>query len=183
MRGDGPRREPPMELSDQEVWRRSRIVDATNDDAERFLDLAGFADELLDPDDRERVAAQLADDPDAAADIAAARALTAAPQRHAAPSEAVIAAAQALVGCSEQQFGKVIAFAPRRRAIPGPYALAQWGSLAAAVVVAGWLGFTLGMDTEGMFMQSGRNGEESVLDDLLDPTTVIMRDLTEGPRT
>jgi anti-sigma factor RsiW len=182
MRGDGPRREPPMEMSDQEVWRRSRIVDATDDDAERFLDLAGFADGLLDPDDRERVAEQLAGDPDAAADIAAARALAAVP-RHETPSEPVIAAAQALVGCSEQQFGKVIAFAPRRRAMPGPYALAQWGSLAAAVVVAGWLGFTLGMDTEGVFMQSGRNGDESVLDDLLDPSTAILRDLTEGPRT
>src|SRR5260370_15465848 len=77
MRGNGTRRDPAAGLPDAALWRRSRTVDMTEDaaEAERHLDLAGFADGRLDPEDRERVAEWLAVDPVAAADVAAARAL------------------------------------------------------------------------------------------------------------
>lgn len=190
MRGDGMRRVPPAEMagdgsddiSDRELWRRSCTIDASEDEAAPYLDLAGFADGLLDPDERERVAERFARDPDAAADVAAVHALAGAAQDEA-PPEAVIASARALVGASALHVGDVIAFAPRRRAGPGLHALAQWGSLAAAVIVAGWLGFTLGMDTSGAFVQNGSASDENFLHELLDPSTGLMRDLTEGRRT
>ena len=60
MRGNDTRRNPAAGLSDAALWRRSRTVDMSEDAAEteRYLDLAGFADGRLDPDDRERVAAR-----------------------------------------------------------------------------------------------------------------------------
>src|SRR5690242_13420539 len=84
-----------IDTHDAAVWRRSCAIEA-DDEAERFLDLAGFADaRLADGDDAERVAAWIAADPDAAADVAAARALAGAPPAIAA--EAVVARAVALV--------------------------------------------------------------------------------------
>ena len=133
-------------------------IDAVEDEGARFLDLAAFAEGRLDPDERERVAEWLRSRPDAAGDIAAARALASG----AAPghlSETAVARACALVGggaCEPAGFGHRV---PRqsRQADPFSRAIAQWGSLAAALVVAGWLGFTLGMDTSGM-MAPGRAG-------------------------
>src|SRR5438105_478543 len=72
-------------LPDGALWRQSRMTDAAEDEAGRFLDLAGFADGQLDPDDRERVAEWLAGDPIAAGDVAAARTLHAAGE----PTEAL----------------------------------------------------------------------------------------------
>src|SRR5207247_32149 len=68
-------RDQAVGLPDAALLRRSRMVEMTPDEAERYLDLAGFADGRLDPDDCERVAEWLAGDPAAAGDIAAARAL------------------------------------------------------------------------------------------------------------
>ncbi len=62
-------------LSDRALWRRAAATDAPEDEAARLLDLAAFADGLLDPDERERIAALLAAYPAAAADVAAARAI------------------------------------------------------------------------------------------------------------
>ena len=88
--------------------------------------------------------------PDAAGDIAAARALASG----AAPgylSETAVARACALVGGgAASRPGSVIAFRARAGRRPVLASITQWGSLAAAMVVAGWLGFTLGMDASGM---------------------------------
>ncbi len=54
---------------DRRLWQRCRMMDADEDEAARFLDLAAFADGLLDIEERERVAALLAADPEAAADV------------------------------------------------------------------------------------------------------------------
>ena len=120
----------------------------------RFLDLAAFAEGRLDPDERERVAEWLQSHPEAADDIAAARALAsaAAPE---ALSETAVARACALVGgggASRPGFGHRVPCESRQETRPWAMArsIAQWGGLAAALVVAGWLGFTLGMDTSGM---------------------------------
>ena len=179
-------REPPSDVSDQQLWRQSCTIDVAEDEAERYLDLAGFADGLLDPDEHERIAERIDRDADAAADIAAARA-PADPSWHATISDTAITAACALVGGDADRTGEVIPFQQRRRAKSGLQAFtqwgAQWGSLAAAVAVAGWLGFTLGMDTLGDLTQNNRSGDDSFLNELIDPPGGILRDLTEGPRT
>jgi len=183
MRGFG--REPPSGMSDAALWRRSRITEAAENDVERYLDLAGFVDGLLDPDERERVAAWLADDPVAAADVAAARVVgDTEVQPHAVP-EAVLARAGALVGDDEPRRAVVIPFLPPQR--PRLRSMAGWGSLVAAMVVASWLGFTLGVDTSLSFTQAGSQvgqaGEDGFLRELLDPANGFMRDLSEGAQT
>jgi len=185
MRGDDTRRDPAAGLSDAALWRRSRMVDMTEDAAEveRYLDLAGVADGRLDPDDRERVAEWLADDPVAAADVAAARALAARAERLDAVPGAVIARASALVDGGGPRRGTVIPFWPSRRDRPRLRGVAGWGSLVAAMAVASWLGFTLGMDTSSSFAQIRQAGDDGFLREFLDPSTGFMRDLTEDSQT
>src|SRR5712691_5633944 len=103
MHGDGTGRESPAGLSDNALWQKSRLLDIPEDDSERFLDLAGFADGQLDPDDRERVAEWLARDPIAAGDVAAARALAAAAEQVEAAPQSIIARASSLVGAGIPQ--------------------------------------------------------------------------------
>jgi anti-sigma factor RsiW len=170
-------------LPDAALWRRSGMIDMTPDEAERALDLAGFADGRLDPDDRERVAEWLAGDPVAAGDVAAALALTAVGERPEAAPEPVIARAYALVDGGAEQGDTVIAFPLGRRDRPGLRNMASWGSLVAAMAVASWLGFTLGMDTSLSVAPFGQAGEDGFLHELLDPSTGFMRDLTEGQQT
>jgi anti-sigma factor RsiW len=170
-------------LPDAALWRHSRVTDMAEDEAERFLDLAGFADGRLDPDDRERVAERLAGDPIAAGDVAAACALAEAAGRLEAPPDTIIARAAALVDESKPQRDRVIPFPPSGRNRPRLPGMARWGSLVAAMAVASWLGFTLGMDTSLSFAQFGQGGEDGFLRELLDPSTGFMRDLTEGAQT
>ena len=75
MRTDEERKGRPDAASDRRLWQRCRVVDAPEDEAGRFLDLAAFADGLIDVDEQDRVAAWLAGDTDAAADVSAARAV------------------------------------------------------------------------------------------------------------
>ncbi len=183
MQGDGTRRAKPAGVPDRALWQRGRLLDMEEDEAERFLDLAGFADGRLDPDDRERVAELLAGDPTASADVAAACALAEMAERAEAAPETILARAAALVGPGAPQRDMVIPFAPNRRDRPRLHGMADWGSLAAAIAVASWLGFTLGMDASLSFAQIGQAGEDGFLRELLDPSTGFMRDLTEGAQT
>lgn len=180
MRADDTRRDPTTGLPDAALWRRSRVVEMIEDEAERYLDLAGYADGRLDPDDRERVAEQLAGDPVAAADVAAARAQAEQPEPIPEPA---IARACALVDGGAAQRGTVIPFPPSRRERPRLLGMAGWGSLAAAMAVASWLGFTLGMDTSLSFTQGRQASEDGFLREFLNPSTGFMRDLTEDPQT
>lgn len=184
MQGDQPGRGPPVPLSEEALWQRSRSTEATADEAARFLDLAAFADGRLDPDDRERVAEWLAADPDTAADVAAAGALSDRPEPAAVISEASIARARALVEPGQSAPARVIPFGPRqRRRVAGAQVLARWGSLAAAVAIASWLGFMMGADASGWFAPAGHAGDDSVFNELFDPSTSLIRDLTEGSQT
>jgi anti-sigma factor RsiW len=172
---------PVRRPQDQALWRRSRNSEAAEDEAERFLDLAGFADARLDAEDSERVAELLARDPAAAADVAAARALAVAPT----PTipDRIFERASALVGADPVRRGQVVALRPRRWGAPNLQGLAQWGSLAAAIVMAGWLGFALGADASISFTRAGSQSEDGFLHELLDPSTGFLRDLTEGVKT
>lgn len=172
------------ELSDRELWQRSRAIDTAEDDAEHFLDLAGFADGLLDPDDQERIAERLARDPVAAADVRAVRILSAGDGSGEPLPEAVFARAAALVGPESSATANVLPFAPRRLRGVGLPALARWGSLAAAIALASWLGFTMGMDLSGSLALRNRSGDDTGLNELFDPATAtrLIRDLTENTR-
>lgn len=182
MQGDGIGRDMPAGWPDHAVWQNSRLIEVATDESERFLDLAGFADGRLDPDEQDRVAEWLDRDPIAQGDVAAARELAAAAERLEAPPS-VVARACTLVASDAGQSRNVIAFPPRPRYAPGLRDLARWSSLAAAMVVAGWLGFALGTDTSRSVAQISQNSEDGFLQDFLDPSIGFMRDLSESPRT
>src|SRR5438105_910929 len=182
MQGNGASREPPS-LPNGALWQRSRITDAAEDEAGCYLDLAGFADGLLDADDSERVAEWLGRDPIAAGDVVAARALVSPARQSEAVPESVLARACALVGGGEPQPGTVVPFRSGRKGRPALPNLARWAGLAAATVLASWLGFTLGMDTSRSLAQRGLSSEDSFFNELLDPSTGFLRDLSEGAQT
>jgi anti-sigma factor RsiW len=172
----------PAGLSNRTVWRRSAATEATDDAAARFLDLAAFADGTLDPDDCERVADWLARDPAAGADVAAARAHAAATKHFPPPPEAVVARACALVA-TKRQPDNIVAFPAWRRDGRRLRGMAQWSSLAAAVAVAAWLGFTLGINTSRAFVTSQPPGTASFLGDLLDAQTSPVLPFGGGSQT
>jgi anti-sigma factor RsiW len=165
------------------LWRRCQSADAPMDEAARFLDLAAFAEGLLDEEEHDRVAADLAADPAVAAALALGRGL-AAPSR--AETGRIIARASALVSEAPSEPGIVLPFhalPTHRRILQG---LAQWGSLAAAIVVASWLGFAMGSGASldlSQPRQQSQVGVDSLLPEVLDPATGFLRDLGEGQQT
>src|SRR5438874_4669399 len=119
--------EGPNSAEDRRLWQRCRTIDAEDDEAARFLDLAAYADGLLDIEERERVAALLAADPQAAADVRAAQARADA-ELPSAGLERIVARASAISPDTGSVSDEVVPLAPRR----GRRLLqitAQWGSL------------------------------------------------------
>jgi anti-sigma factor RsiW len=178
-RADGKREELSDWSSDRDLWRRSCRIDAPEDDVARFLDLAAFADGLLEPDEHDRVAALLAADAAAAEDVTAARAL----RGEALPGglERIIARACAIA--PDESNSHVVAFVPPPRQRRIVHVLAQWGSLAAAIVVASWLGFAMGSDMSRTLRGPLPSGEANFLPELFDPGSGFLRDLGEVVRT
>src|SRR5205823_13531504 len=105
--------EEPNPAEDRRLWQRCRTIDADEDEAARFLDLAAYADGLLDIEERERVAALLAADPQAAADVRAAQARADAGLTSVG-LERIVARASALSPDPGSVSGKVVPLAPRR---------------------------------------------------------------------
>jgi hypothetical protein len=176
MRAQGTSGARPPGPPDREVWRRSQEIEAPNDEAEYLLDLAAFADNRLDDDDTARLAALIARDPDASGDVAAARALGGVAMTSA--GEAIVARAAAIVG-SGRPAAEVIAF-PAHPDMAGPwYGAATWSGLAAAIMLAGWLGFDLGngLSSAPLF---GRSADDMSASELLDPAPLLLRDFTES---
>jgi hypothetical protein len=171
------------ESSDRALWRRSRTTDAAVDEAARFLDLAGFADGLLDADEGDRVAALLAADPVAAADVAAVQGFPGGLGETPSGLERIVARACALVQDPDDAGARVIAFTPRPRRHRVLHGLAQWGSLAAAIMVASWLGFSMGSDTSIALSQPGFSSDSSYVPELFDPGTGFLRDFGESLRS
>jgi hypothetical protein len=181
MRTDEEREEKPDPESDRRLWQRCRLTDAPEDEAARFLDLAALADGVLDTEEQDRVAVLLAGDPDAAADVETARALSNTEQTSAA-LEGVIARACAIVPDATPVRGRVISLAPRRhrRLIQD---FAQWGSIAAAIAMASWLGFSMGSDASLALSDPHQPSDASFLPELFDPASGFLRDFGEGLRT
>jgi len=180
MRADKGSDERSGRSPDAALWQRCRALDAPADEAEQFLDLAGFAEGRLDPDECERVAALLAADPRAASDVEVARAL--AGLSVAAP-EAVVARACAILGAGPAPDGRVIRLPLRRWHSPPWQAVARWSSLAAAVAVAGWLGFAMGSDASAAFAPPSQASDDGPISDMLDPGAGFLRDVGGGVRT
>jgi anti-sigma factor RsiW len=174
--------EGPNPAENRRLWQRCRTMDAEEDEAARFLDLAAYADGLLDIEERERVAALLAADPQAAAGVRAAQALADA-EPTSVGLERIVARASAILPDADSASGKVVVpLAPRR----GRRLLqisAQWGSLAAAIALAGWLGFAMGSNTSLALRDTRQPNATGLLPELFDPGTVLLRDLGEGLRT
>lgn len=180
MRRDGAGSEPQRQPSDGALWRRSVMTDAVPNETERLLDLAGFADGLLDADERERVAEWLARDADGAADVAAARSIAAESDSLPPAPHEMIARAAALVGGG--RYGNIRPF-PTAAGRARLQRAAGWGSLAAALAVASWLGFILGVDTSLPFSQFQQVRDDGFLSELLDPSAAFARDLPGGAQT
>ena len=167
--------------ADRALWRRSCAADAPEDEAAGFLDLAGFADGLLDDDDSERVAALLARDPAIAADVAAAQALAATDTPPVALDRVVGRAVRLVPPAAER---RVIPFGLGRRPRLLPQ-VAQWASLAAALVLASWLGFSMGNDFSLDYSQAVQAvSDDGDLPELLDPSTGgLLHDFAEDMQT
>jgi anti-sigma factor RsiW len=173
--------EEPNRAEDRRLWQRCRMMDAEEDEAARFLDLAAYADGLLDIEEHERVAALLAADPQAAADVQAAQAVADA-EGTGVGLERIVARAIAILPDTDAVSGKVVPLAPRR-ARRLLQISAQWGSLAAAIALAGWLGFAMGSDTSLALRDTRQPSAAGLLPELFDPGTILLRDLGEGLRT
>ena len=178
----GPDDSPDLrhDEADRALWQRSRECDAAEDESGLWLDLAAFAEgRIEDDDDLERVAIRLATDPDAAADAATARLLADGPWEEPDGYDALVARAAALV--ADRETDNVVVFAPRpwhRRVLPE---IARWGSLAAALVLTGWLGFALGTDASISYSRLIQPAEDSFAPELLDPATgFLLRDFSES---
>jgi anti-sigma factor RsiW len=167
---------------DRALWSRCRDAEASADEAARLLDLAGFAEGRLDEDEAERMAAALARDPDGAADVAAAQAL-AATDPPLALIDRVIDRALPLAAPAAERRVVPFALAARRRRLPQ---VAQWASLAAAIVLASWLGFSMGNDFSRDYSQTapGISDDDGYLPDLVDPSTGgLLHDFSEDLQT
>ncbi len=180
MQSEGPEQAPdPAE--DRRLWQRCRTMDADEDESARFLDLAAYADSFLDIEERERVAALLITDPDAAADVRAAQTL-ANDEPNSAGLERIVARASAISSGADSASDRIVPLAgrPSRRFLQS---FAQWGSLAAAVALAGWLGFAMGSGTSLALSDHRQPSDIGLLPELFDPGTGLLRDLGEGLRT
>jgi anti-sigma factor RsiW len=184
-RADSRMGEPPDFETGRTLWQRCRGIEAPEDEAERFLDLAALADGMLDEDDHARVAALTAGDPTDLADVAAARALSAG--RMAVPSglEPIIQRAIAIIERPSARSNVV----PLRRLPSGRailQAVGQWGSLAAAVACAGWLGFAMGSGASQSLIEPSSAtliSNDNTLSDVLDPSTSFLRDFGAGQQS
>lgn len=178
MRARETGRARPAELFDRKLWRRSQETETVPDEVERLLDLAAYAENRLDAEDAARVAELLARDADAASDVAAARALAGVAML---PADAeIVARAESLVLGGPPE-ALLIAF-PTRAIVARPwYRAASWSSLAAAMLLAGWLGFSLGSGLSDGMMFS-RPADDASANELLDPAPLLLRDFTESSR-
>jgi anti-sigma factor RsiW len=158
------------------VWRRSQEIEAAPDEAEYLLDLAAFADSRLDDDDTARIAALIARDSDAAADVAASRMLADAVPT--AADEQIVIRAAALVGEGRPE-ALLIAFPARQITARPWYSAATWSGLAAAIAIAGWLGFDLGSGLSAP-PQFSRLSDDASASELIDPAPLLLRDFTEN---
>lgn len=178
--------EPAGSDAGRTLWHRSCAAEMSEDETGRFLDLAAFADGMLDDEDEhDRVAALVAGDRVAASDVAAARAISTGGIALPGGLEPVIARAASLVEEVREPASVIPFVQPQagRRVLQG---VAQWGGLAAALAFAGWLGFSMGSGASLTLSAPGQPpqlGDGNFLPELLDPSTGFLRDFGESQQT
>ena len=132
------------EIQDRRLWQRWQALGETSRAAEPdALTLAAYAEGRLSEAEAALVEAWLASTPEALSDIAAARAA----QRHS-PQEVdehVLGKAAALVsGPSAGASAEILPFRPRR--LPPLRAAIAWSGMAASILCASLVGFSMGSD-------------------------------------
>jgi hypothetical protein len=95
--------------------------------------------------------------------------------------ERIVARACAIL--PSEPTSRVVAFTPPSRQRRILHGFAQWGSLAAAMVLASWLGFAMGSDTSRTLSAPVPPSDASFMPELFDPGSGFLRDLGEVLRT
>lgn len=163
----------PMGSSDEApLWRRWRQAAAaqTAGAAPDELTLAAYAEDRLAPETAEAVEDWLASNPDAVADLLAARRALATPAPLA--SEAIMTRAAALVGAGAAQ----ILTLSRPAAAPAWRRTAAWGAMAASLLVASVAGFATADST---YATLSDDSSLSLGQQLLDPPTGLFNGTDE----
>jgi hypothetical protein len=162
----------PMNSPDEAaLWQRWRLLaSAPGGEPPDALMLAAYAEGRLGPAEMEAVEDWLSDAADLAADVTIARRAALEPLP---PSDAsMVARATALVTAER---GRVV---PLRRteASPGWQGVVRWGAMAASVLVASIVGFTLGNDT---YVSLAGHQPAISAQELLDPPSGLFTGLDE----
>lgn len=154
----------PMDGADEAgLWRRWRAAagDGSSGGEPDAVALAAYAEDRLDAAAVAAVEAWLADNPQIAQDILAARQVR--PEAWPPAPESIVARAAALVGGNDAQ---VLAFR-RPPARPRSWRGAMgWGAMAASILVASLAGFAMGNDT---YRTLAGGATASLSQELLDP--------------
>jgi hypothetical protein len=174
--------EPIDRMSDRALWRRCRLMEVPEDENRRLLDLAAFAEGRVEEDEEDRIAALAAADPAVAADVAAARAQDGVAGKNSPAIERIITRACALRPDGGTRRGRVIPFSGGRERVL-LHGLAQWGSLAAALAMAAWLGFAMGSDASLALSKPAVSGADGATVELFDPSSGFLHDIVPGPQT
>lgn len=169
--------DPLAGKDEQELWRRWRAAASPASAAEIGpLALAAYAEDRLPVAEIEAVEDWLAEHPEAAADVLAARRVT-----RQAPSEEVPAAIVARAATLVQAGGaEVVAFRPRA----GKWGAAiRWGAMAASIVIASLVGFALGNNTYDTYARLAGGATATLGQELLDPPTGLFNSADEDSGT
>jgi anti-sigma factor RsiW len=166
------------QAGDAALWQRWRLQARPATEA-AALDLAAYAEGRLDESQAAPVEDWLFTQPEALAELAAARAAAEAEARPEAP-EGLIARAAALV---ETPSATVVLF--RRAAappLPSWRMAVAWAGIAASLFATSMVGFSIGNSAYLNFAGTGQPAVESPLRELLDPPSAIFGD-EEEPAT
>lgn len=156
----------------RELWQRWRMAvlehegeTADGGTAPDELTLAAYADGRLDEAEAAAVAAYLADHPELAADVEAARG---AAGPIAAGDDATLAQMIARAAALVPGDGDRVLVFPGARRRPA-WRAANWSALAASLLVVGYLGFAVGSDASRSLVALDPAGATAMADPVLDP--------------
>jgi hypothetical protein len=169
---------PGDRMDEAALWRRwrsaSALVNAAGAEPDALL-LAAYAENRLPEQAAEAVEDWLADHPETASDVLAARRVAHAETPAASP--AVMARAASLVAAGEAQ---VVTFRRPPSRMASWRAAAMWSGMAASLVVTSLIGFTLG---NSAYVSLVGGGSPAFGQELFDPPTGLFNSLDEEPST
>jgi len=134
---------PGASDKERELWRRWRALGMAEVSPPDAMTLAAYADRRLSESEAEQVESWLAADPAAWTEFVALREVAQAPTAHA--DAAIVARACGLVD-EKDAFAPSGNVVPLRRTVPAWRNALAWSSVAASLVAASLVGFTMGSD-------------------------------------